>query len=114
MNKATATVHPAYFSAREEAIQEIARMGWWPMAWMDKPGSSYASHFHVGDESLYMIDGVLELTDEAAGITHVLKAGDKLDLPARVVHSVKSETGATYLLGLSILSPFDEHFIPVE
>ena len=84
------------------------------MAWMDKPDSSYDSHFHNGDESLYMIDGVLEFTDRAADVTHVLKPGDKLFLPAGVVHSVKSEAGATYILGLSILSPFDEHFIPAE
>ena len=114
MSMATATVYPAYFSTREEAILEICKHGWWPMAWMDKPAASYQAHFHVGDESLYMIDGVLEFTDQAAGITHVLRSGDKLLLPARVVHSVRSKTGATYILGLSVLSPFDEHFIPVE
>ena len=81
--------------------------------WIDKPGSSYDAHYHAGDEALYMLDGTLEFTDRDAGATHVLRPGDKLSLPAGVVHSVKSEQGATYLLSLSVLTPFDDHFIVV-
>ena len=111
LDQGCASVIPSYFSTRNEAMREIAADGWWPMAWIDKPGASYPAHFHEGAEALYMIDGDLEFTDLAAGVTHSLKAGDKLILPARVVHSVLSRTGATYLLGLSILVPFEDHFI---
>ena len=111
LDQSRATVIPSYFSTRNEAMREIGADGWWPMAWIDKPGASYPAHFHKGAEALYMIDGDLEFTDLAAGATHSLKAGDKLILPARVVHSVLSRTGATYLLGLSVLVPFEDHFI---
>ena len=114
LDRSYASVIPAHFSTRGEAIREIAEDGWWPMAWIDKPGASYPAHFHNGAEALYMIDGDLEFTDLAAGVTHSLRPGDKLILPARVVHSVLSRNGATYLLGLSVLVLFEDHFIPAS
>jgi Cupin domain len=103
-----------YFRTRDDVMQEILTDGWWPMAWIDKPGSSYGDHYHLGAEALYLLDGGLDFTDLAANKTFHLRPGDKLVLPARVQHRVSSRAGATYLLSLSVLVPFDGHFIPVE
>ena len=50
--------------------------------------------------------------DIAAGVTHHLQPGFKLILPAGVIHSVSTSIGATYLISLSVLTPFEDHFIP--
>ncbi len=114
LDSSEATVLSGYFQGRAQAMQEILTDGWWPMAWIDKPGSSYADHYHVGAEALYLLDGQLDFTDLAANTTWRLRPGDKLVLPARLEHRVSSLGGATYLISLSVLVPFDDHFIPVE
>lgn len=108
-----ATVLPGYFQTRAQVMQEILTDGWWPMAWIDKPGSSYADHYHAGAEALYLLDGQLDFTDLSASTTWRLRPGDKLVLPARLEHRVSSLGGATYLISLSVLVPFEDHFIPV-
>jgi hypothetical protein len=110
----TATVLRSQFAAKRDVLDEIADDQWWPVAWMDSPLSSYPPHFHVGAESLYLLHGELEFTDIAAGTTHVLGPLDKLIIPARVTHSVASTRGATYIIGLSKLGPFEGHFIPAD
>lgn len=114
LDSTEATFLPGYFQTRAQAMQEILDDGWWPMAWIDKPGSSYADHYHVGAEALYLLDGQLDFADLAANTTWRLRPGDKLVLPALLEHRVSSLGGATYLISLSVLVPFDDHFIPVE
>lgn len=111
LKRDSATLLRSYFSSRREVLDEIADDGWWPVAWMDPEKSSYEAHYHQGAESLYLLDGEMEFTDIAAGLSFTLHPFDKLVLPARVVHRVSSVPGATYLIGLSVLVPFDDHFI---
>jgi mannose-6-phosphate isomerase-like protein (cupin superfamily) len=111
LRRGHATLFRSYFTDRRTAIEEIADDGWWPVAWMDPANSSYPAHHHKNAESLYLLDGEMELTDIAADVTFTLKPFDKLILPARLVHRVASTPGTTYLIGLSVLEPFDDHFI---
>ena len=41
-------------------------------------------------------------------------AGDKLVLPARLPHSASTNEGATYIMGIRTLVPFDEHILPAK
>ena len=114
LRSTSATLLRSYFSTRREALDEIANDGWWPVSWVDPPNSSYPAHYHVAAESLYLLDGEMEFTDVRAGIAHTLKPFDKLVIPERVVHSVTSTPGATYLISLKVLGPFDDHFVAAD
>ncbi|MCW5890755.1 MAG: cupin domain-containing protein [bacterium] len=106
------SVFPGHFHTKEQAIAEIMRDGYWPVSWIDKPGSELGPHLHRGDETLYVVDGSLDFCETETGETHHLEAGDKLVLPARLPHSASTTEGATYIMGIKTLVSFDEHILP--
>ncbi len=105
----TVTVLKSHFQTKEEAIQEIMNAGWWPLSWRDAPGEIYESHKHDADQTLYLVEGRLDF--EADGRVHHLEPGDKLELPAFTVHSVKVPDGAVYIVGMPKVDLFSEHFL---
>ena len=100
-------VTTGHFRDKREAIREISDAGWWPVSWRDAPGEVYEAHKHDADQTLYLVQGSLEL--EADGNVYRLKPGDKLDLPAFTVHSAKAPAGATYIIGLPKVDLLSEH-----
>ena len=100
-------VTPHYFEDKSEAIREISDAGWWPISWRDAPGEVYEPHKHDADQTLYLVEGSLEL--EVGGKTHSLHPGDKLELPAFTVHSAKAPSGATYIIGMPKVDLLSEH-----
>jgi len=100
-------VSSRYFKDKREAIREISDAGWWPISWRDAPGETYEPHKHDADQTLYLVEGSLEL--EVGGETHSLHPGDKLELPAFTVHSVKAPSGATYIIGMPKIDLLSEH-----
>ena len=53
--------------------------------WQDKPGAIHAEHALDSKTSLWVTDG--SVTFIVAGVEKILKAGDRLDIPAKVRHS---------------------------
>ena len=76
----------------------LARDGFDAFAWTDPPGATYSAHSHDHDESLWVVAG--EMTFGTADGDFRLRAGDRLMLPARTVHTATAgPAGATYLIG---------------
>ncbi len=98
-----------YFKDKREAIREISDAGWWPVSWRDAAGEVYEPHKHDADQTLYLVEGLLEL--QAQGSVYRLEPGDKLDLPAFTVHSAKTPAGATYIVGLPKVDLLSEHVL---
>jgi mannose-6-phosphate isomerase-like protein (cupin superfamily) len=96
-----------YFTDKREAIQEISEAGWWPVSLRDAPGDEYEPHKHDADQTLYVVEGSLEI--QAKGNVYRLEPGDKLELPAFTVHSAATPTGATYIIGLPKVDLLAEH-----
>jgi quercetin dioxygenase-like cupin family protein len=101
------SVTSGYFKDKREAIREISDAGWWPVAWRDAPGDVYEAHKHDADQTLYLVEGSLEL--QVAGNTIRLEPGDKLELPAFTVHTAKAPEGATYIIGVPKVDLLSEH-----
>ncbi len=104
-----ATVRKGHFQTKEGAIREIMEAGWWPISLRDAPGEIFEPHKHDADQTLYLVEGTLEF--EADGRVHHLEPGDKLELPAFTVHSVKVPNGAVYIIGMPKLDLASEHFL---
>ena len=100
-------VTTGYFKDKQEAIQEISEAGWWPVSWRDAPGEVYEPHKHDADQTIYVIEGSLEI--QANDNVYRLGPGDKLELPAFTVHAAATPVGATYILGLPKVDILAEH-----
>ncbi len=101
-----------YFQDKREAIGEISAAGWWPVSWRDAPGEVYEPHKHDADQTLYLVEGSLEIN--VGGNVYHLKPGDKLELPAFTVHSAEAPVGATYIIGLPKVDLLSEHALPPD
>jgi quercetin dioxygenase-like cupin family protein len=96
-----------HFKDKREAITEICAADWWPLSWRDAAGEVYEPHKHAADQTLYLVQGTLEM--EIGGQVFRMQSGDKIELPAFTVHAVKAPAGATYIVGMPTVDLAQEH-----
>lgn len=80
--------------------QLMANEGLSPYAWSNGPHDVYSTHTHSYDKVIYVVRGSITFGLPELGQQITLKEGDRLDLPAGVVHdAVVGEQGVTCLEG---------------
>ena len=57
-----------------------------PYSWSNGPHDVYSAHLHTYNKVIYVVQGSITFGLPGSGEYFVLKAGDRLDLPAGVVH----------------------------
>jgi quercetin dioxygenase-like cupin family protein len=57
-----------------------------PYQWGNAPGDTYAAHRHSYAKVIYVVSGSITFGLPATGERLVLRAGDRLDLPAGITH----------------------------
>ncbi len=57
-----------------------------PYSWSNGPHDRYAAHSHSYNKVIYVVQGSITFGLPELGQQLTLKAGDRLDLPAGVVH----------------------------
>lgn len=65
----------------------MADEGLAPYAWSNGPFDTYSAHSHGYDKVIYVVRGSITFGLPELGQELKLKAGDRLDLPAGVVHN---------------------------
>jgi anti-sigma factor ChrR (cupin superfamily) len=66
--------------------------------WQDGPNAFYPDHTHSGVTAHVVLEGEMTLTSQ--GQTRTYQAGERVDVPARTVHSAKmGPQGCRYLVG---------------
>lgn len=84
--------------ARLQAL--CAAEGITPYAWSNAPGDVYAAHVHGYHKVLYVVEGTITLGLPDLGHEITLYPGDRLDLPAGVLHDAQvGPQGVTCLEG---------------
>ncbi|HXF50944.1 MAG TPA: cupin domain-containing protein [Dehalococcoidia bacterium] len=74
--------------ADEETLRAVMEAeGLVPRRWSNGPGDRYAPHDHPYHKVLYCVSGSITFEIVATGERVTLRAGDRLDLPAGVVHA---------------------------
>lgn len=63
-----------------------ARENLTPYEWSNGPGDTYAAHRHGYHKVLFVVRGSITFGLPELGESHTLTAGDRLDLPAGVLH----------------------------
>jgi quercetin dioxygenase-like cupin family protein len=66
---------------------EMEAQGLAPYTWGNAPGERYAAHTHGFHKVIYVARGSITFTLPELGRSLLLHAGDRLDLPAGVLHS---------------------------
>ena len=57
-----------------------------PYAWSNGPFDFYSAHLHGYDKVIYVVQGSITFCLPELNLSLTLKAGDRLDLPAGVMH----------------------------
>ena len=66
--------------------------------WEDHPNAFYPDHTHPAKTTHILLEGEMTLTMD--GESHMFRAGDRCDVPARTVHSAKmGSRGCRCLIG---------------
>jgi len=82
----------------EEIVKQLEQEGYTNIfTWCDEAGSFYDWHTHPYQEVRWIYEGEILMGTEEGEV--VLKAGDRLDLPAGTRHWAKTETGVCYVCG---------------
>jgi len=70
----------------------MANEGLDPYTWSNGPFDVYSAHSHGFDKVIYVVQGSITFGLPELGQSLTLNAGDRLDLPAGVVHNAKVGT----------------------
>ncbi|MEI7554647.1 AraC family ligand binding domain-containing protein [Candidatus Chlorohelix sp.] len=74
----------------EQMLRELMEQeGLQPYRWWNYPGDIYLPHTHPYFKALYVVNGSITF-ELASGELLELTAGDRLDLPAGIVHAAKA------------------------
>ena len=86
---------PAEFTLRQLYADE----GMSPYQWLNGPHDVYSAHEHSYDKVIYVVRGSITFGLPEEGRQSItLNAGDRLDLPARIVHdAIVGSEGVTCL-----------------
>jgi mannose-6-phosphate isomerase-like protein (cupin superfamily) len=57
-----------------------------PYSWSNGPHDVYAAHSHSYDKVIYVVEGSITFGLPELGQQLILKPGDRLDLPAHIIH----------------------------
>jgi len=60
-----------------------------PYSWSNGPHDNYSAHSHSYDKVIYVVRGSITFGLPELGKKIMLKAGDRLDLPANIVHDAQ-------------------------
>lgn len=72
--------------AESSLRQRLADEGLSPYTWSNGPRDVYSAHSHSYDKVIYVVRGSITFGLPELGLELALNAGDRLDLPANVVH----------------------------
>lgn len=60
-----------------------------PYRWSNNPNDTYAAHSHSYNKVIYVVRGSITFGLPELGQSLELRAGDRLDLPAEVLHNAQ-------------------------
>jgi mannose-6-phosphate isomerase-like protein (cupin superfamily) len=75
--------------ARSTLWQLMVDEGLDPYAWSNGAGDTYSAHSHGYDKVIYVVQGSITFVLPELGKELKMKAGDRLDLPAGVMHNAQ-------------------------
>lgn len=97
-------VHKQHFDGLREALEDIARDGYWPTTFVSPPSAPPAVHWHDDEVHGYVMDGTTWILDGETGDHLTIEPGDKLVIPAGALH-IEGEADDTVVYIVAIPKP---------
>jgi quercetin dioxygenase-like cupin family protein len=72
-----------------ELRQALQAQGLQPYRWSNNPGDTYPPHSHSYHKVIFVVEGSITFGLPQEGTSVQLTAGDRLDLPAGVIHDAQ-------------------------
>lgn len=76
-----------FFVEHSEVMTDLAKTGFWPTTFVSKPSPELPLHWHDVEVHTYVASGSTYLIDGESGERLTVSAGDKIVIPAGVVHA---------------------------
>lgn len=96
---------PESWSPTEQDLRHILHEeGLKAYRWSNGPGDIYSSHSHKFDKILYVVRGKITFGLPATGERITLKVGDRLELPAGIIHDAVVGSQGVVCLEAHLLS----------
>ncbi len=102
------------FDGHAEALQDIARTGFWPTTYVSGKSPELPLHYHNYDIIGYVIEGETYVLDENNERIEIC-AGDRLNIPKGAWHAEGEVTNqVTYIVSISEPIEFMTALMPME
>jgi quercetin dioxygenase-like cupin family protein len=107
-------IEKGYFSDRAEAMNDIAKTGYWPTTFVSDKSPELPIHYHDHDIIGYVVEGETYLLDED-GERNPIGPGDRLVIPKGAWHA-EGEVAerVVYIVTLKDNVPLMEGIFPKE
>ena len=77
---------------------KLKQAGFRPYQWIGKPNQRVAVRSHGFKKVLFVVEGSLELSVPTLNQRFILRAGDRVDIPARTRHGITVGSGVVMCL----------------
>lgn len=79
--------YPQFFKNRNEVLDDVKSGGMWPTTYVSGPSEGLHVHWHSHDVHAYIMEGETDFLDAESAVRTVVKAGDKVVIPAQTLHA---------------------------
>ena len=101
-----------FFEKRDEVLDDLKASGFWPTTFVSGPSPGIESHWHDVEVHAYVLEGTTSFLDVESGNRHPVGPGDKIVIPARMLHAEGEITArVVYIIGLPEARPPDQQLL---
>jgi quercetin dioxygenase-like cupin family protein len=79
--------HMDFFNSTADVLDDVKKNGTWPTTFVSGPSEGLHVHWHEDEVHAYIMKGETDFLDAKSGKRTSVKAGDKIVVPARVLHA---------------------------
>jgi quercetin dioxygenase-like cupin family protein len=98
-----------FFDTPDQVLDDVKRTGFWPTTLVAPASPELPLHWHDCEVHTYVISGSTWTLDGVTGERVSIQAGDKLVVPAGILHAEGDTSEAmTYIVALPEPKPMDQ------
>ena len=81
------TFSHSFFETKADVMDDIKKHNTWPTTFVSGPSEGAATHWHSEEVHAYIMEGETDFLDAEMNQRVLVKAGDKIVVPARALHA---------------------------
>ncbi len=98
-----------FFNSTADVLNDVIQNNTWPTTFVSGPSEGLHEHWHAEEVHAYIMEGETDFLDAKSGIRTHVKAGDKIVIPAKVLHAEGAvKERVVYILALAKPLPPEE------